>query len=508
MVLMIAGALSFWLRKWSLITLILFLLGLNFLMKNDIITAEYQAYGLDYSKPPVEYSLQALKNEVGLEKVNADKEGTLQILENWRSKFPADQNPKMVFLCTSGGGQRAALWTLRSLQEADSLTQGILMKHTMLMTGASGGLVGAGYFRELFLRKQSGENINLYGQQYQENVSKDVLNPVIFSLLVNDFFIGYQYYNYNGFRYLKDRGYSFEQQLNYNTDQVLDKPLGAYAEAEMKSIIPMMIMAPNVINDGRKLYISPQPVSYMNIEVSPKNGDNNQKVKGIDFRSFFEEQGAENLRFLTALRMSATFPYITPNISLPSNPRMKMMDSGISDNFGVADAVRFLYVFKDWISENTSGVIFLSIRDSQKNIEIEKTVRQSLFEKFFIPIRSLYKNFDNIQDIHNDNQVEFAREWFKGDLQKIEIQYMSKALNKGPLKSESIKDESLLVEKEIERASLSWRLTSREKENIKSNIYLPANQKALNQLKTLLEFNSPLPTEIVSSSLLELNHTP
>ncbi|CAN5515735.1 hypothetical protein BH23BAC1_BH23BAC1_28710 [soil metagenome] len=500
-VLMIAGALSFWLRKWSLITLILFFLVLNFMVKNDIITAEYQAYGLDYSKPPVEYTLQAINNEVNPEKVNVDKKATLETLENWRNKFPADQKPKMIFICASGGGQRAALWTVRSLQMADSLTQGNLMKHTMLMTGASGGLVGAAYYRELFLRKQLGENIDLHASQFQDNVSKDVLNPVIFSLLVNDFFIRYQHYEYNGFRYLKDRGYSFEQQLNYNTDKVLDKPLGAYAGVEKNSTIPMMIIAPNVINDGRKLYISPQPVSYMNIDVSPKNGENNQKVKGIDFQSFFEEQGAEDLRFLTALRMSATFPYITPNISLPSTPRMKMMDSGISDNFGVADAVRFLYVFKDWISENTSGVIFVSIRDSQKNIEIEKTVRQSLFEKFFIPIRSLYKNFDNIQDIQNDNQIEFAREWFNGDFKRIDIQYMSKILDKSHKNSDPITEESLLVEKEIERASLSWRLTAREKENIKSNIYLPDNQKSLMELKKLLENDLLLPAELVRRSM-------
>ena len=55
--------------------------------------------------------------------------------------------------------------------------------------------------------------------------------------------------------------------------------------------------------------------------------------------------------------MSASFPYITPNVNLPSEPSLEIMDAGLADNFGVSDAVLFLYNFKDWISENTSGVI-------------------------------------------------------------------------------------------------------------------------------------------------------
>ena len=64
--------------------------------------------------------------------------------------------------------------------------------------------------------------------------------------------------------------------------------------------------------------------------------------------------------------MSATFPYITPNTTLPTEPPIKIMDAGISDNFGLSDAIRFVFAYKDWIAENTSGIVFVSIRDSPK----------------------------------------------------------------------------------------------------------------------------------------------
>lgn len=476
---MIAGALSFWLRRWALMAVVTFLLFLNFLIMFNYVSSDYKAFGLDYTQEPKSYSLETIRTSNNPVQIKKDKEATLEILKRWRSKFPMEKKPQMVFICTSGGGQRAALWTVKSLQVADSITKGALMKHTMLITGASGGLVGAGYFRELYLQKQSGKKINLQEKKYLDNISKDVLNPMIFSLLVNDFFIRFQSFNYLGYKYLKDRGYSFEQKLNQNTNYVLDKPLGAYTLPEKQNLIPLLFLAPNIMNDGRKLFISSQPVSYMNMDVPSDIKLYEEKIKGIDFYSFFQDHGSQNLRFLTALRMNATFPYITPNISLPSNPPMKIMDSGISDNFGIGDAIRFLYVFNDWISENTSGVIFLSIRDSPKDKEIEDNSNDSLFDKIFVPISSLYKNFDNIQDFNNDRQIEFAQKWFKGNIVKLDIQYFAESINEEG-KGELNKDENT-------RASLSWRLTSREKDNIVGNVYLPGNLKALNNLNELIQ---------------------
>jgi hypothetical protein len=80
--------------------------------------------------------------------------------------------------------------------------------------------------------------------------------------------------------------------------------------------------------------------------------------------------------------MSATFPYITPTVTLPSYPEMEIMDAGLADNFGFTDAIKFLHVFKDWIAENTSGVILVSIRDSKKELEIEKKIRTAYYKSF------------------------------------------------------------------------------------------------------------------------------
>ncbi len=493
-VLMFIGALSFWLRGWTVTVVIVALLTLNYTSRYSIFQNTYQAYGLNYEEPPVEYSLASLQDFNDSTYQAQDKENTLKILHNWRAKFPLAEKPKMVFICTSGGGQRAALWTMRSLQTADSLTGGNLMRNSMLITGASGGMVGAAYYRELVLRKQQGEEINPYAPEYLDRISRDNLNPIIFSLLVNDLFIKYQKFNYKGHSYLKDRGYAFEQQLNLNTEGFMDKPLSYYRLPEQKSLIPMMLVSPSITNDGRKLFISPQNVSYMNTAEGASRETVDDKAKGIDFLRLFKNHNAENLRFLSALRMAATFPYITPNISLPSSPPMETMDSGIADNFGIEDATRFLYVFRDWIAENTSGVVLVCIRDSEKELPIEKNLSPTLFQKLFTPIQNIYKNWTYIQDIKNDNLIEFTKTWFAGDLHRIDLQYVPRTIFKDeePAQNEA-QEQKKLEKEEQERASLNWHLTTREKKNIRDNIYLNINQQELQHLRELLGHGQKIP---------------
>jgi hypothetical protein len=509
-VLMIAGALNYWLRGWAVTATVGIIFLLNIFSKEDILATKYAAYGLDYRGKKAPYTLQRVKELANDSLYKYDTENTLIALENWKKKMKKlhpRSKPKMVFTCVSGGGQRAAMWVMRTLQYADSTLEGRLMYHTMLITGASGGMVGAGYFRELCLRREyfwrneSPDYVNPYDRRYLDNISKDNLNAIVFSLVVNDMFLGTQTFEYAGERYAKDRGLAFEQQFNLNTEGILDKSLCDYKEPELLSYIPMMILSPTIVNDGRKLYISPQSVSYMTTPRIDQVRFLNQKTKGIDFLRFFEAQKAGNLRFLTAMRMSATFPYVTPNVKLPSEPEMEIMDAGVSDNFGVGDAMRFIYTFRKWIQENTSGIVILSIRDSQKDQPMERKLQPSLFQKIFTPVTSFFENLEYLQDINNDNLVEFARDWFPKDfgLHRIEFQYVPFSKNlKEVLEKQKEWEEQQRTGKlknkpprivTIEQASLSWRLTQKEKDSIYRTIYELKNQSSLKQLKRLLMEN-------------------
>ncbi|WP_276366059.1 patatin-like phospholipase family protein [Chryseolinea sp. H1M3-3] len=477
---MLSGAFSYWFGNWASTTAVILFLVFNHLVGENYLSRRYEAFGLNYLVPPVEYTIKTITTLNDTIHQSRDRRATLPMLENWRKKFPTDVKPKMIFLCASGGGKRAALWALTALQTADSLTDGQLMKNSILITGASGGLIGASYFRELKLRDHYGEKTRPHSSIHRDLIATDNLNPIIFSLMANDLFVGFTKFEYNGNYYYKDRGYTFEEQLNLITNRMMDKPITAYDSAELKSVIPMMILSPTIVNDGRKLYIAARPVSFMNYDVMSSSDYNLSKLSGVDFISLFEDQNGEDLRFLSALRMTATFPYITPNTSLPSEPSIQIMDAGISDNFGLSDAIRFAYAYKDWIDENTSGIIFLSIRDSPKLGNIAPRVKQNIVDALTQPISNVYNNFENFQDINSDMQINHAKSWLKSDIDRIDLQYELESYVPILQKMDSLRINN-------PRASLSWRLTTREKFGIITSINSRGNQREIERLRKLLE---------------------
>jgi len=474
---MLGGAISFWFREWASTALIVILIMINIFVKIGWLNQPYQAYGLDYDSTPQTFQRYTLDSLHSVQNAREDKVKMLNILENWRARQVGEEKPKLVVIGSSGGGLRSALWNFHVLQIADSVSEGKLFKHTVLMAGASGGMVGASYYRELKYRALLKEEINPYSTIYTQQIAKDLLNPIIFTLIVNDFFFIKQKFEYNGRKYSKERGYAFEQQLNVNTDGMLDKSIGEYKLAEQKGLIPMVLIAPSVVNNGRKLYISPQSFSFLaTYEAGRLNG-------GIDFQRLFTGHSADSLRFLTALRMNATFPYISPNVYLPTEPAMEIMDAGLADNFGLSDSMDFLDAFKDWIEENTSGVIMISIRDTERIPEVKKQFRRSLIQKLSVPLSALSNNWSNQQDIRNEQKLMMLQRSFSVPVERIEFQYLGIPTLMGNSAEGS---NERLFQEEVERASLSWHLTSREKESILNNIYHPRNQAALRRLQQIL----------------------
>lgn len=473
---MLLGFLSFWVKGWATTVIILLVVTINLLTELGITPGakESRAFGLCYTSDKADYSLATIKQVTSQANYQEDRHNTLQILNNWRQKFPSATAPKLVVVCASGGGQKAALWALKVLQTADSITQGKLMEHTMLMSCVSGGALGASYFRELCLRKKLGETIDPYAGEHLDRIARNLLNPVVFNFFTNDILLDINKFQYRGMTYRRDRGYALEEQVDRHTDAILEKSLKAYRKPELESLIPMMFLTPTIINDGRKIFISPHQVSYMGTSLSlGKDTKSGGKVRGIDFMRFFKNQGGGDLRFLSALRMAATYPYVLPSVTLPSLPAIEVADAGLFDNFGVDDALRFLYVFRDWIAQNTSGVALVTIRSTPKERQVSCVGGKSLFQRLNNPTGGLQTAWINMQDIRNDHLIELTRLGLVDGLTEIEFQCAPATPFKEPFAN-------------TEKVSLSWHLTAEEKTRIIQAMEEQKNQASLKQLEALL----------------------
>ena len=442
MIIMIGGVFRYWLRGWAYTALVGLFILINFLSGLEVFNFKNKAYGLDYDGAQPEYSIPKMEEILSHYRLQKDYETGLVSLNNWKKKWndAGVEKPKLVVLSVSGGGVRSALFTFNAMLELDSALNGQLLRYTQFISGSSGGLIGASYYRELFLRNKGSQKILENKETYLKNISKDVLNATAFSFIISDLFLNFQQFNYHGKTYLKDRAYAFEEQLNENTGHILDKQLSEYYLPELKSEIPRLVICPTVVNDGRFMVISPLPSTYL---LKSKNNSNFKEAipDGVDMMTFFEKQGAGNLRYLSALRMNATFPYIMPAAQMPSEPSFQVMDAGVRDNYGVQTSVRYLIAYRQWIKENTSGVVFVQIRDNNKYEQSKMRTIKSLWEKVMSPFKNLSSNFIVMQDYVNDSFSEYLKTIYGRQIRFIDLQMNQKE----------------------DRVSLSWHLTQKEK---------------------------------------------
>lgn len=459
LIIILVSAFYTWLKGWTTIVFIALLFTINLLSKNDWLTYNNQAYGINYNTE-VSYNTQIINSLANNKKnIASDYQHTLKSLNFWKEK---KHNDYIVFINTSGGGSRSMMWTFYMLQLTDSLSNGKLFNQTHLICGSSGGMIGAAYYRELYLQKHYK---NIYSDKYLKNMGKDLLNPIALSIATNDMFIRLKKYNDGKYTYTKDRAYAFEQQLIENTNFAFNKRLKNYYQPELNSKIPTMILSPTIINDGRRLLISSQPISFLSNNYSKNTTNNNTLTDNIEFSRFFKTNDAQNLKFSSALRMSATFPIIMPKVSLPTQPQITVMDAGMRDNFGKLTTYKYISTFKKWLNDNTKGIVIINFRDKPKQLPIKDNAVKSISENLFSPVGSLYDNLFTTQD-YNQEQL---------------FQQLSQDINK-PIYV--IDFELNNPENEI---SLSWHLTTKDKEKIINSIKTPNNKSNLELLMKILK---------------------
>ena len=463
----VIGALTYFLQSWSLPAAIVLLFVLNFLYSKEIIDPRNKAYGLDYTnkeKRPA-YNKKSLQSLCSVDKVNADRANMISILNKWKAK-QKEEKPIIFFINVSGGGLRSATFVMNALQKLDSMSNGNITKHTFLISGASGGMLAATYYRELCRAKLKDPSINLCQSSYTDNISRDLLNPVFTSMIARDIFAPIQKFRVGDFQYVKDRGYAFEKKLSDNTNGLLNIQLKDMSADESNARVPLIIFNSVIKSDGRKMIISSQPMSFM-MKPSFLEMDSAANPDGVDFASLFNQQQPGNLRVLTALRMNATFPYILPNVWLPSNPVIDVMDAGLRDNFGQETTLRFLDNFKDWIQENTGGVVILQLRDRLNDNWLQPFETNSISDMMVTPATMLQHNWFKLQDYFQTDQYSYYKQNDDSTIKRITIMYTPQNVETS--------------------AALNFHLSAREKRDVEHSFNSEINRDALKAVVELLK---------------------
>jgi Patatin-like phospholipase len=312
----------------------------------------------------------------------------IQFCSEKRGPYGENQKRPLVVVCVSGGGLRAAAWTTAVLHKLEQSfvkyvdEQGLPAPidfpcHIRVIAGASGGMVGAGYYvANLPNPPQSPlERFDLY--RHYDAVTDDCLTPIVHAMTYHDIRSVF-----SPFGRPRDRGQALEAAWTENMRGVLDQSFDRLRDGEKAGWRPSLVFSPMLVEEGRRLLISNLDLRG----VASNDGTIIQEDRDLQtdptlparkllnrfsyesyefFRLFPQTEVRKTFRVATAARMSASFPYVSSAPTLPTDPRRRVVDAGYYDNDGVSLAASWLFSGsnRDWLRKNVSKILLVQIRD-------------------------------------------------------------------------------------------------------------------------------------------------
>lgn len=454
----VVGAMKYFLRSWELFGWGIVIAIMSWGIQKGMVDFRSMAYGLDYEEGPwPAYTDENLKSLFTDSLWIEDLEKEQQRMALWQSRMKKEKGylPPLVVILVSGGGSRSAYWTFNVLQQLDKASGGRLFDQAGIITGASGGMIGASYWRELHRHHLEEKREDPYREEYTENIGKDLLNAIIFSFASVDLINPFHRVSIAGKSYSTDRGYAMEQELIRNTKGLLDGAIGDYREAERQARIPALIIQSTIINDGRKLLLSNLPLSYLGRPEYNRHSLDPLVLDAIDFGHLFGDKDPYQLRLATALRMNASFPFILPVIHLPSRPEINLMDIGLRDNFGVETVSRYLHHMDSFFRVTEQPVLVLEIRDTREHEVFPSTPMDGLGNMLFDPLFVIQNKWEPFQS------------YTQGYIKDLLI---------SPSSTLRYFSFSYIPEQKEKAAALNFHLSSREKSDLLRSWEHPLNQ--------------------------------
>ncbi len=327
-----------------------------------------------------------------------EEEVVAALARRWEQQH--GRRPKLLVVAVSGGGVRAAAWTgrvLEGLEEAWPEGPDGFRQQVRLLAGASGGMLAAALYVADWERdwpdrgrpEPTEEDRRLGLGLYAGVLAEEALLPTFQTAVMRDFSRNLLVPPWRAVDY--DRGRSLEDKWMLNARRRGFGPPGqtltelqelraagrrlspfnrTFADlyaAEAAGRRPSLIFSPMLVEDSRRLLIS-------NLDLAPlaqleRRGPGGEPVparlaysrSGLELFKLFPE-AMETLEVGTAARLSATFPVITPAVSLPTVPPRHVVDAGYFDNYGVDIVAVWLALHRDVYLRYCDGVAVIEIR--------------------------------------------------------------------------------------------------------------------------------------------------
>ena len=279
----------------------------------------------------------------------------------------------IVLITTSGGGIRSAAWTVAVFNQLQQLDPEFF-EHVRLVTGASGGMVGAAHW----IASRGVAQLDAQPQPHAGELFCAASTSSLYAPLSNLLL----------FTPLRDRGEALERAWERESP-ALARPLRSLAPLEARGLLPSMVFAPMVIEDGSQMLMSNLNLDWYALADRARSGEG---APDSNARQFFARVPGEMVKISTVARLTASFPYVTPAVTLPFSEDPRAVDAGYYDNYGIKLAVA--WIIRHTIACETTCVgerpiLLLELRDHDPDKWRPPGLLRAVLQELSSPIEGL-----------------------------------------------------------------------------------------------------------------------
>jgi Patatin-like phospholipase len=373
------------------------------------------------------------------------------------------RNPEegpIVVVAASGGGITASLWTARVLTTLQEEVGTEFTRSIRLISSVSGGSVGTMYFLDRFT--PSGypapgdlpKIVEAAGAPSLEATAWGVTYPDLFRV-----FLGFLPRDKT-----LDRGWAVEQSWKRHLANP-GRRLSEWRTGVRQGWLPAAVLNATVVETGEQFLLTPLDLPQ-------------------DWRArrFYDVYPGYDVPVVTAARLSATFPWVSPitqaiteDGSLPPGRELHLADGGYYDNFGVVTAVNWLRslvpVHLDELKRR--GVLLVLIRAFREEEDPKPAGSRETTGWLYTTVGPIL----TISNVRNSTQA------FRNS---VELEMLGEDWDR----AHGVKLTTALFELR-EKAPLSWKLTRRETEKILAGWNEGKNRAEAERVKALFRSAGP-----------------
>lgn len=365
----------------------------------------------------------------------------------------------VILVAASGGGIKAAAWTTRVLTGLEESNPHIFGDSVRMISAVSGGSVGTMYFVGEY--QSNGVGLPSNTNDLEEAVTRaeaSSLDDIAWGLVYADGLHAFVPF----FKHL-DRGRALEAALTRefpNRKHHLSSPLGDWREGVLEGWRPAVIFNATVVESGERFLLGTTDLSSARGRTSLRDRE-------------FPQFAGRDISLVTAARLSATFPYVSPAARPDiAGKQIHAVDGGYTDNYGMATLLAWMDEALRAPGNPIRRVLIIEIRASPPATEPPNLSWHGWSFQSYAPISAMLHVRDTGQLPRNQEALDILRR-FAASCQI------------------DIKDS--VFEYPPEDAPLSWHLSPNDKKQIETIWRSPSTDEPKETVRAFLAASPPPP---------------